>query len=87
MNEQEILDLITAELAKLSDEASGPITADTRLREDLGLNSLDAVDLALELEDELDIEVPDEQLATFQKVGDVVGAVARLLAERVAADS
>jgi acyl carrier protein len=71
MNEQEILDLITAELAKLSDEASGPITADTRLREDLGLNSLDAVDLALELEDELDIEVPDE----------------RLLAERVAADS
>jgi len=87
MNEQQILELITAELAKLSDDDSGPITAETRLREDLGLNSLDAVDLALELEDELDIEVPDEQLATFQKVGDVVSAVKRLLDERVAADS
>ncbi|HVS62936.1 MAG TPA: acyl carrier protein [Thermoanaerobaculia bacterium] len=87
MNEQQILELITAELAKLSDDDTGPITAETRLREDLGLNSLDAVDLALELEDELDIEVPDEQLATFQKVGDVVSAVKRLLDERVAADS
>lgn len=87
MNEQEILDLITAELAKLSDDESGPITPETRLREDLGLNSLDAVDLALELEDKLDVEVPDEQLATFQKVSDVVTAIQGLLDARVPADS
>ena len=87
MNEQQILELITAELTKLSDDHTEPITAETRLREDLGLNSLDAVDLALELEDELEIEVPDEQLATFQKVGDVVRAVKTLLEARVAADS
>jgi acyl carrier protein len=79
MNDTQILELITAELSRLSDRADGPVTPETRLREELGLNSLDAVDLALELEDELDIELPDEELAKFQTVGDVARAVRRLL--------
>ncbi|HVS15305.1 MAG TPA: acyl carrier protein [Thermoanaerobaculia bacterium] len=86
MNDTEILELITAELSRLSDRDTGPITPDTRLREELGLNSLDAVDLALKLEDELDIELPDEELATFETVGDVARSVRGRLDGRVAAE-
>jgi acyl carrier protein len=87
MNDTEIFELITAELAKLSDRDTGPITPETQLREELGLNSLDAVDLALKLEDELDIELPDEELATFKSVGDVARSVRTLLDARVATES
>ncbi|MCL2513196.1 MAG: acyl carrier protein [Oscillospiraceae bacterium] len=40
--------------------------------EDLGADSLDLVDLVMALEDEFEIEVPDEELESFKTVGDVV---------------
>ena len=40
--------------------------------EDLGADSLDAVELIMALEDELDMEIPDEDAESFVTVGDVV---------------
>lgn len=80
VSEQQILDTICTFLQELQ-EGDAEITAQTDLREDLGLNSLDAVDLALKLEDEFDIELPDDELAGFETVGDVVAAVERRVGE------
>ncbi len=48
------------------------INADTRIAEDLNADSLDVVELLLAVEDEFDVEIPDEAIATLSTVGDVV---------------
>ena len=44
----------------------------TDIVNDLGADSLDVVDLVMTLEDEFDIEIPDEDIENFHTVGDVV---------------
>ena len=46
-----------------------------RLFEDLGLDSMDSVELVMALEVEFDGEVPDRNIAQFKTVGDVIHAV------------
>jgi acyl carrier protein len=48
------------------------ITMDTHLMKDLEADSLDAVEIIMAIEDEFDIEVPDEEAENFQSVGDIV---------------
>ena len=48
------------------------ITEDTVLISDLGLNSLDLVNLSVSVEDEFDIEIPDRAIKDFKTVGDVI---------------
>ncbi|MBQ4001992.1 MAG: acyl carrier protein [Lachnospiraceae bacterium] len=48
------------------------VTLDSRIKEDLGADSLDVLQLLMAIEDEYDVEVPDEKLAEFSTVGDVV---------------
>ena len=42
------------------------------IADDLGADSLDVVDLVTSLEDEFDIEIPDEEIENIKTVGDVV---------------
>ena len=59
---------------KLSiDEAS--VTMDASFIDDLNADSLDIVELIMALEDELDMEIPDEDVENFKTVGDVVNYV------------
>jgi acyl carrier protein len=48
------------------------ITSTTHLMKDLEADSLDAVEIIMAIEDEFDIEVPDEDAEKFQIVGDIV---------------
>lgn len=48
------------------------ITLETRLSEDLGADSLDAVELIMAIEDEFGIQVDDEMAQQIRKVGDIV---------------
>ena len=48
------------------------VTNDTHLMKDLEADSLDAVEIIMAIEDEFDIEVPDEDAENFQSVGDIV---------------
>ena len=48
------------------------ITLETHLIEDLGADSLDAVDLIMALEDEFGIEVDDETAQNAKTIGDLV---------------
>ena len=53
-------------------KAGVEVTPDSRIKEDLGADSLDVLQLLMAIEDEYGIEVPDEKLAEFSTVGDVV---------------
>lgn len=48
------------------------VTLAARLAEDLGADSLDAVELNMALEDALGVSIPDEELAGLKTVGDIV---------------
>ena len=50
---------------------------DTRLREDLGVDSLTLIEVAVATEDALGVPLPDEDLERFQTVGDVIDYVQR----------
>jgi len=51
------------------------LVPEARLVEDLGLDSLDAVELAISVERKFDIEVPEEELTMIKTVGDMVSLV------------
>lgn len=55
------------------------LSTTARLTEDLGFDSLDRQSLACELDLELQIEIPDDDLVAWETLGDVVATVDRLL--------
>lgn len=57
------------------DVESSRLQPDARLGEDLCVDSLAAVDLAMVLEDEFDIALPEEILGCVRTYGDVVSVV------------
>lgn len=59
-----LIDQLDAEEEKVTLEAS--------IVDDLGADSLDLVDLVMSLEEEFDVEIPDEQVENIKTVGDIV---------------
>ena len=49
-----------------------PVTLESSFVNDLGADSLDIVELVMELEDEFDVNIPDEDAEKIQTVGDAV---------------
>ena len=48
------------------------VTTDSRIKEDLGADSLDVLQLLMALEEEKGIVIPDDVLPTLKTVGDIV---------------
>ncbi len=48
------------------------VTNGANIQDDLGADSLDVVDLVMSLEEEFDIEIPDEAVEGIKTVGDIV---------------
>jgi acyl carrier protein len=51
------------------------VTPDAKFIEDLGADSLDIVELVMALEEEYEVEVPDEDAEKLRTVGDVIGYI------------
>lgn len=51
------------------------ITRETSLINDLEADSLDAVEIIMEIEDEFDIEVSDDEAENFKNIGHIVDYV------------
>ena len=48
------------------------ITVDSQIKDDLGADSLDVLQLLMTIEETYGIVIPDENLAEFKTVGDIV---------------
>lgn len=74
---QEVEQWVTAKLMEVSDGrvTSGSIHPGTSLRHDLGMTSLLAVNMVLDLEEKFGIEVSDDDLTRLGTVGNVVEMV------------
>ena len=54
------------------------VSADAKIVEDLGADSLDVVELLSRLEDEFSITIPDEDVENLVTVGDVAAELEKL---------
>lgn len=66
-----VFDKVKELVADQLDVDDEKVTADANLQDDLGADSLDVVDLVMALEDEFEIEIPDEAVETIKTVGDI----------------
>ncbi len=70
--ESELFERIRDLLAEQLDIEPSAITMESDIMEDFDADSLDIVDMVMTLEDEFEVEVPDEAVETLRTVGDVV---------------
>ncbi len=67
-----VLEKVISILSDQFDVDETTITPDTLIADDLGADSLDVVDLVMSIEDEFEIEVPDEAIEGIKTVNDIV---------------
>lgn len=56
------------------------VVATARLKEDLAIDSLSAVELLLELENQFDVKIEDDEFSKLETVQDVIDIVEKLKA-------
>ncbi len=66
--EQRVVDIVAEQLGVSKDQ----ITRETSFVNDLGADSLDTVELVMELEEEFDINIPDDAAEKIQTVGQAI---------------
>lgn len=62
---------VIAAIAKQLRIPAEKVTPASRIKDDLGADSLDILQLLMTIEEELGITIPDEALADFSTVGDI----------------
>lgn len=67
-----------AVIAKVSGKGVETLTPDAELVADLGMDSAKALELLVELEDQLEIEISDEDAAKLNTVGDILDFIKRI---------
>lgn len=70
-----VFEKIKAILAEQLDVEEDVITPESLIVEDLGADSLDAIDIVMSVEDEFGIEVPDEIVEKMESVNDIISFV------------
>ncbi|MDR7166724.1 acyl carrier protein [Nocardia kruczakiae] len=77
---------IVAGIAEIIEEVTGIDPADVTLEksfvDELEIDSLSLVEIAVQLEDKYEVKIPDEDLASLRTVGDAVAYVQRMEAEQ-----
>ena len=82
MTRDEVMALAREHLADALRLDPDRIAEHTRFREDLEADSLDLVELLVELEDRYGVRIPDEQAARIRTVGQAADYVAARAPER-----
>ncbi|MDQ5816568.1 MAG: acyl carrier protein [Actinomycetota bacterium] len=75
----QILETMRTQLSERGIEGN-KVQLDATLAQDLGLDSLDTVEMTLGLEESFGIEIPDSDLENVATVGDAVDLIQRKLA-------
>jgi len=72
MTNLEIEQKVKEILSKKLDVEPGKIALETRLAEDLGVDSFGAVELMFEIEEAFGLKIPDSEIEHVRRVGDIV---------------
>ena len=67
-----VFDKVKAILVDQLDVDENKVTMEASITDDLGADSLDIADIVMSIEEEFNVEVPDEQLQNIKVVGDII---------------
>ena len=67
-----VFDKIKSIIVEQLDADENDVKMESNIQDDLGADSLDVVDLVMSIEENLDIEIPDEDVENIKTVGDIV---------------
>ncbi|HZS52099.1 MAG TPA: acyl carrier protein [Bryobacterales bacterium] len=81
--DQDLAQRVIAIIAKTQHLDTSKVTLDSSY-EELGIDSLDGVNILFALENELDIQIPDEAAKQIRSVRQTVEGVEKLLAQKTA---
>jgi acyl carrier protein len=70
-----VLEKIREVVSKKFKVSPEKVNASTRLREDLNVDSLDAVELIMELEDTFKVKIADDEAQKLKTIGDIVNFI------------
>lgn len=71
---EKIIKIIADQLNKDASE----ISRDQELVQDLGADSLDAVEIIMNIEEEFNIEIPEEEASKIKTVGEIIDVIEKL---------
>ena len=74
-NNKMVIDKVIAILCEQFEVDENEITEETSLVDDLGADSMDSLDITMALEEEFDLEIPDEDAEELKTVGDIVNYI------------
>jgi acyl carrier protein len=75
MTTQEIQDKVVEIIAKQLEIEKEKVKPETKIAEDLGADSLDRAEMVMDLEDEFDVNIPDDAETKIKTVGDTVASI------------
>jgi len=73
-----VLDRIKELIEEEMNIPADTITVDSKIAEDLGADSIDAIELIMGIEEEFDIEISDEEAMAIKSIGDLVNVINKL---------
>ena len=76
--EERVVDIVAEQLGVSKEQ----ISLETSFVNDLGADSLDTVELVMELEEEFDINIPDDAAEKIQTVGQAAEHIGKAIAEK-----
>lgn len=76
MDPSEVTDRVVSVVQNFDKVDPGKVTPEAKFDTDLGLDSLDSVEVVMAIEDEFAIEIPDAEADKIASVGDAVEYVA-----------
>ena len=74
--EERVCDIVAEQLGVAREQ----VTRESSIIHDLGADSLDQVELVMELEEEFDINIPDDAAEKIQTVGQAIDHIERTVA-------
>ncbi len=77
---RDALTALVREVLTSHTDADSPLTADTQLVGDLGLDSVDVMAIVADLEDQLDVRIDNREVLSIETFGELVRALERKLA-------
>ncbi|MDE5856515.1 MAG: acyl carrier protein [Anaeroplasmataceae bacterium] len=73
-----IFDKVQAIIVKELKVDAAKVTLEASLKDDLGADSLDAVEIVMDIEDEFGVEIDDTKAEAISTVGDLVAYIEEL---------
>jgi acyl carrier protein len=77
MANEEILDGLADIVEEVAGVAKDDVTVDKSFVDDLDIDSLSMVEIAVQAEDKFGVKIPDDELANLKTVGDAVDYITK----------